>query len=70
MMDTEFNIELVQEPGNSAMSSILDLVETVKKAWTQLPGIKILETFEWRRNVVHKAQDTDGLLYTSDAADE
>ena len=70
MMLADFNIELVQQPGNSPMFNILDLaiwrttqvlvdkmstearqreadlVKTVKKAWTQLPGIKILEAFE------------------------
>ena len=84
MMDTDYNIELVQQPGNSPMFNVLDLtiwrttqvlvdkmstearqreadlVKTVKKAWTQLPGIKILEAFEWRRDVAQEALDTEG----------
>jgi hypothetical protein len=37
-----------------------DLVETVKKARTQLPGIKIPKAFEWRRDVAQEALDTEG----------
>ena len=84
MMLADFNIELVQQPGNLPMFNILDLaiwrttqvlvdkmstearqreaelVKTAKKAWTQLPGIKILEAFEWRRDVAQEALETEG----------
>ena len=35
-------------------------MKTVKKAWTQLPGIKILKASEWRRDVAQEALDTKG----------
>ena len=37
-----------------------DLVETAKEAWDQLLDIKILEAFEWRRDVAQEALDTEG----------
>jgi hypothetical protein len=34
------------------------LVKTAKKARAQLPGMKILKVFEWRRDVAQEALDT------------
>ena len=84
MMHENYNVELVQQPGNSPMFYILDLavwkstekfvdkmdtgerqrepelVKTVKKAWRQLPPVKILEAFEMRRDVAHETLETNG----------
>jgi len=37
-----------------------ELVKTVKKAWRQLPPVKILEAFEMRRDVVRVTLETNG----------
>ena len=51
---------LVDKMSTEARQREADLVKTVKKAWTQLPGIKILEAFEWRRDVAQEALETEG----------
>ena len=37
-----------------------DLAKTAKKAWNRLPGIKVLEAFEWHKDVAQEALDTEG----------
>ena len=46
---------LVDKMSTEARKRESDLVKTAKVAWTQLPGMKILEAFEWRRDVAQEA---------------
>jgi hypothetical protein len=51
---------LVDRTSTEARGREPGLVKTAKKAWTQLPGMKILEAFEWRRDAAQEALDTEG----------
>ena len=35
-------------------------MKTTKEAWSQLPGMKFIGAFEWRRYVAKEPLDTEG----------